>query len=497
MMEIISLNTRGIADNVKRQQVFYWLHRQKANIILLQETHSSFDRELVWRAQWGATLLCAHGSTNARGVAILIKNKVNFEIHEIISHEHGRYIILDITLEDKRITLVNVYGPNEDNEEFFLDLIDKIDSLSNDHCIIGGDFNLVLNPSLDMSEGRENLHPKATDLLLTYMEDTDLIDVWRRLNPGRKTFTWYRRNPTYIASRLDFFLCSFGMSNMITMAKIKPGFKSDHSIVSIELLLLENKRGPGYFKLNCSLLHDAQFIVEIKNVIQETIIDNNNLSPDMVWEMIKLNVRGKTIEYASIKKKTQDNRLTYLENKLEELNKNEPENVESIETCRIELEDLIHRKSMGAKIRSRVKWFEEGEKTTKYFCSLEKRNFNLKTINRIQKSQGEDVTSQKKILEELQEFYSKLYSKDQRIIDDNIMQDFLSREGPRLSEEDMLEGSGEFKLKENEITSAIQIMQNNKSPRIDGLPVKFYKVFWLDLKESFMKAIAPGWPLGF
>ena len=85
-----------------------------------------------------------------------------------------------------------------------------------------------------MSEGRENLHPKATDLLLTYMEDTDLIDVWRRLNPGRKTFTWYRRNPTYIASRLDFFLCSFGMSNMITTAKIKPRFKSDHSIVSID-----------------------------------------------------------------------------------------------------------------------------------------------------------------------------------------------------------------------------------------------------------------------
>ena len=115
-MEIISLNTRGIADNVKRQQIFYWLHRP--NIILLQETHSSCGRELVWRTQWGATLLCSHGATNARGVAILIKNKVNFEIHEIISHEEGRYIILDITLEDKRITLANVYGPNEENEVF-------------------------------------------------------------------------------------------------------------------------------------------------------------------------------------------------------------------------------------------------------------------------------------------------------------------------------------------------------------------------------------------
>ena len=56
--------------------------------------------------------------------------------------------------------------------------------------------------------------------------------------------------------------------------------------------------------------------MEIKQVIQETIVDNNNLSHDMLWEIIKLNVRGKTIEYASIKKKTQDNRLTQLEKNL-------------------------------------------------------------------------------------------------------------------------------------------------------------------------------------
>ena len=58
----------------------------------------------------------------------------------------------------------------------------------------------------------------------------------------------------------------------------------------------------------------------------------------------------------------------------------------------------------------------------------------------------------------------------------------------RVLEEDMLEGSGE--IKENEITSTIRTMQNNKSPGIDSLPVEFYKVFWPDLKESFMKVIA-------
>ena len=35
---------------------------------------------------------------------------------------------------------------------------------------------------------------------------------------------------------------------------------------------------------------------------------------------------------------------------------------------------LYDQKSEGAKVRSRIKWFEEGEKSSKYFHDLERRN---------------------------------------------------------------------------------------------------------------------------
>ena len=40
------------------------------------------------------------------------------------------------------------------------------------------------------------------------------------------------------------------------------------------------------------------------------------------------------------------------------------------------LATIYKRECKGSIVRSRVKWFEEGEKKSKYFLSLEKRNFD-------------------------------------------------------------------------------------------------------------------------
>ena len=43
-------------------------------MIFLQDTHSSNECEAQWRKEWGAEILFPHGSKNARGVAVLVKN---------------------------------------------------------------------------------------------------------------------------------------------------------------------------------------------------------------------------------------------------------------------------------------------------------------------------------------------------------------------------------------------------------------------------------------
>ena len=69
---MLSSNVRGLS-NIKKRAIFAWCRKQNANIIFLQETHSTGNNEKQWKAEWGAPLELAHESSNSRGVAILFR----------------------------------------------------------------------------------------------------------------------------------------------------------------------------------------------------------------------------------------------------------------------------------------------------------------------------------------------------------------------------------------------------------------------------------------
>jgi hypothetical protein len=67
----------------------------------------------------------------------------------ILSDESPRnFIILSIRINNTFWTLVAVYGPNNDEPQFFTNLQLKIESLGNSSVIIGGDWNVPLNYSI-------------------------------------------------------------------------------------------------------------------------------------------------------------------------------------------------------------------------------------------------------------------------------------------------------------------------------------------------------------
>ena len=48
------------------------------------------------------------------------------------------------------------------------------------------------------------------------------------------------------------------------------GYKTDHSMITLSLLLHSNPRGPGFWKLNTSFLTEIDYVNQIKRTIQET-----------------------------------------------------------------------------------------------------------------------------------------------------------------------------------------------------------------------------------
>ena len=94
----------------------------------------------------------------------------------------------------------------------------------------------------------------------------------------------------------------------------------DHSKVSLNIDLLNLTRGPGYLKLNNSLLLDNDYQETVKQSIAEIADINKETNPNTKWELIKGTIRNETIKYATYKKKEtnkQEKRLTTEINELQ------------------------------------------------------------------------------------------------------------------------------------------------------------------------------------
>ena len=147
------------------------------------------------------------------------------------------------------------------------------------------------------------------------MAELDLVDVWRLLNPDGRRYTWRRQKPE-IHCRLDFFLASQSLTCSVTNSDKLAGFKTDHSLITIKLALHSNSRGPGFWKLNTSLLEDDGYVKQIKTTIkavQEEYQEDNTINAALTWEMIKLKVREQSILYA----KTKQTNMSRIEEELE------------------------------------------------------------------------------------------------------------------------------------------------------------------------------------
>ena len=60
---------------------------------------------------------------------------------------------------------------------------------------ICGDFNLVLDPILDLDNYRNVNNPKSREKLIEIMDDLNIIDYYRTLHSNERRYTWRRTHP--------------------------------------------------------------------------------------------------------------------------------------------------------------------------------------------------------------------------------------------------------------------------------------------------------------
>ena len=328
--------------------------------------------------------------------------------------------------------------------------------------------------------------------LLDTVRCLDLTDVWIDKHPQLNGYTWCNANdiPT---SRIDYmFLSNEFMYKMdkILIRRV-PGTHSngtrmtDHRLLKLYIVVSEDKRGPGYWKLNVSYLDHEDYRKGIEHIVENL---DETLSALEKWECFKRKVKDFSIYFARNTKKKTGLLIRQIENEISTL-EDDPNiecNMNRKRLLEAQLDTLCNEKAKGAQIRSRYKSVTEGKKNTKYFLGLETKQQSYNVIRELKSDENGICTTQNDIMGEMCSFYEKLYTS--KNINDVDIDDYLSNiEIPSLSSVDK-EYCDEFPTLE-ECRDAVFNMKPNKSPGLDGLPSEFYKCMWDSIKTLFYNAL--------
>ena len=144
---------------------------------------------------------------------------------------------------------------------------------------------------------------------------------------------------------------------------------------------------------------EIDYVNKIKSTVLETVNQyesDETVDEVLLWEMIKLQIRDTSIKYSKAKIKKMNIKEVDIENEISDLerqlasciNNDKEALVEQFRVKKKELENIIEYKTKGAIIRSKARWYNEGEKNNKYFLNLENRHCKKKTIMQIKAKDG-------------------------------------------------------------------------------------------------------------
>ena len=134
------------------------------------------DYETAIKNQWGEECIFNSFVSNQRSVAILLSNNFEYKILNTENDDCGNLLGVDIKIEGKTITLINIYGSNNDTPLFSNKVSESIEYFNNHSTILTGDYSLVQDQIWDIYNYVGINNPKAKDKALDRIEIYNLTD---------------------------------------------------------------------------------------------------------------------------------------------------------------------------------------------------------------------------------------------------------------------------------------------------------------------------------
>uniref|UniRef100_A0A803JJM6 exodeoxyribonuclease III n=1 Tax=Xenopus tropicalis TaxID=8364 RepID=A0A803JJM6_XENTR len=375
-----SYNVNGINEPVKRSLIFNECRRAKSKIVMLQESHFKVNHTPYINLKNFPHVFFSNNPTKkATGVITMLHRDLPYTHKETLTDKEGRFLIVKGKLAELKCTIANVYVPNQGQIIFLRQFLEILENFAEGLIILGGDFNLTLNPLIDTSSLRTNISYRGLKEIKKLLAEQRLIDIWRTKNPKKRDFTHFSKTNN-VYSRIDYIFISQQWAHLFNKTFIGNSSVSDHSPVLTSFTIPHTFKPEYTWKFNDLLLHREQIKKQIQTLIIDTLQNNDTpeISPSTNWETLKCVVRGLLISLASKLKREREKEITLLVEEISKLEQTHKETLArnislTLESKRMQLKALLEQKIYKAYMRSKQRSYELGDKCNKHFTRIIKK----------------------------------------------------------------------------------------------------------------------------
>ena len=503
-LQVVSYNVRGIGDEKKCRHLINHFNKTLTStridaIIGLQETLVQTPGKIpfIWRGNMHFTA----GTGNGRGCMTLMSNHLT-----VISHrnfEERAHILALQKLGDQRISYIvaNIYAPNSHNAdkiEFYEEVLDGIlefeERFECSNVILLGDFNIIFKEQEKLNRAFSGNERRIAAAIERRLLEADLRDAWGE----RVAFTWRRAN-TDTYSKLDRVMYR---SNQVECVNIEANWSlssSDHAAVIASFKIIGKSSSPrriNIARLDPSLLQDPNSSSRIRADFVEMYSNvDDNWNPHVKLEFAKVCLRS-VVERVQAdfkrKERTDEEEVNESLNRLigrlgtlggQDFEEKE-EIIEIIEALRGRKEALIEQKGKRLAERLATKWYNEGEKSNRYFMRLLNRQAPDK-LDVLCKDDGTEVTDLDEINRAVVDFYKELYETYDSIVEVNGDDNFFNNL-PRCSQINDFTVSAPLTV--NELFEVLGTCRDS-APGPDGIGYGYIRFLW----DVFGPLMVQGW----
>ena len=498
-LSVLSYNVRGLNDEKKLRHLINQLYQQNPGknrdfVACLQETYLERDGKIpyLWRGNYHLT----PGLGNSQGCITLLSP----HLEVIDSREIGNrcHILACKRSGENNISLIiaNIYAPNPNNAEklnFFEQVFEAVGDLELQYncsnTMVMGDFNLALKANETKNRLYSAQEQRMAMAVKDLIQSSNMSDLWEK----KPVFTWKRANSDTF-STIDRIASNNTNLKICEKAANWSLSCSDHASVEVSFKVATDRsaKRSRITRLDPSLAKDPSAREAIISGYHEMVSTaQGNWDPHTKLDFAKMCIRT-VVERVQAERKTGE--ASEEESINEELNlaitqlaaggaRDVGDLVEYIEELRGRKAELVEKKGSRVAEKLKTKWYNEGEKSSKYFLRL--LNRNMPDDFKILEGQGGRLLNEPDQIEkEIINFYKALYE-DEKELEIEEEPDFLNNIRS-ISDED---GRGiAAPITMEELRATLETCSDS-APGPDGIPYLIIGLLW----SSFGKLLTDAW----